>query len=373
MLKAKKFDIADSNIALLGSDLEKKVKLAAAETEAAWKGAGAAPGLQIWRIENFKVVAWPKDQYGKFYSGDSYIVLHTYKKDPESEKLSFDVHFWIGEQSSQDEYGTAAYKTVELDDYLQGVPVQHREIQGFESPLFLTYFKQIEILDGGVESGFNKVKPEEYKHRLLQIKGNKNVVVRQVPLAASSLNSGDCFILDAGLNIYQFNGKQASPMEKAKAAQLARAIDDERKGLPKVEVFEETDNSDAARTFWTEVGGKVDILSKEEAEKAEKEAASGEKVRRMLRLSDASGKLEFKDEGEIARSKLDSNDVFIVDAGFEVFVWVGKGASKEEKAKGMAYATDYLFKFNRPKQLPISRILEGGENEVFESVLAGKH
>lgn len=32
-----------------------------------------------------KVTHWPKNDYGKFYTGDSYIILNTYKKDPSSE------------------------------------------------------------------------------------------------------------------------------------------------------------------------------------------------------------------------------------------------------------------------------------------------
>jgi gelsolin len=79
-------------------------------------GAGQAPGLLVWRIEKFKVVAWPASRVGSFYDGDSYIILHTYKKDPKAENLSYDLHFWLGENTSQDEAGTAAYKTVELDD-----------------------------------------------------------------------------------------------------------------------------------------------------------------------------------------------------------------------------------------------------------------
>ncbi|KAI0826850.1 hypothetical protein BC628DRAFT_1418906 [Trametes gibbosa] len=111
-----KYNIEDSNIALLGSDLEKQVREHAGDKETAWEVAGEASGVQIWRIEQFAVKEWPKSHYGHFYDGDSYIVLHTYKKDQVSEELLYDLHFWLGSETSQDEAGTAAYKTVELDD-----------------------------------------------------------------------------------------------------------------------------------------------------------------------------------------------------------------------------------------------------------------
>ena len=41
----------------------------------------------------------------------------------------------------KDEYGTAAYKTVELDTLLDDAAVQHREVQGHESQAFKDYFE----------------------------------------------------------------------------------------------------------------------------------------------------------------------------------------------------------------------------------------
>jgi len=365
MLKPRKFDIEDSNIANLGSALDHKIKQAAAETEQAWHGAGKEVGLIVWRIEKFKVVAWPKEQYGHFYTGDSYIVLKTYVEPENPDKFKYDVHFWIGKNSTQDEYGTAAYKTVELDDYLNGDPVQHREIQGSESNMFLSYFKEIYFHEGGVETGFKHVGPKEYKHRLLHVKsiGPKNVVVREVAISASSMNSGDVFIYDGGLDIYSLLGKGCNPREKHRASEFIAALASERPNS-KHTIYEESDSE--AKPFWDAVGGKpaggIAPAIPDTPEKVEK---------KLLRLSDETGKMLMKEvKAPFSIASLDTNDVFILDSGSEVFVWVGKKASKEEKAKGLAYATDYLFKNNRPKSLPISRIIEGSENAALKAAFA---
>ena len=130
----------DTNLALIGSRLDHEMKRAAAARESAWVdggGIGQGPGLHIWRIEQFQVKPWPREQYSHFHKGDSYIVLNSYYKNPTTQtSLNHDIHIWIGQESSQDEYGTAAYKMVEADDYLGGVAVQHRQIQGHEDDKF---------------------------------------------------------------------------------------------------------------------------------------------------------------------------------------------------------------------------------------------
>jgi len=344
MQKQRQLDVEDSNVALLGSEFDKKVKLAAAQDEPAWKDAGkkiepatgfGKAGLQIWRIEKFHVVAWPKAKYGKFYGGDSYIILYTYEVEG---KRLYNVHFWIGLSSTQDEYGTAAYKTVELDTLLGDLPVQYREVQDDESSMFRSYFSKLVVMEGGFDSGFNQVKPEEYKPRLLHIKGTmKTVSMREVPCSADSLNSGDCFIYDKGMDLYQFNGKGASGFEKVKAAEMARAIDDDRNGKPEVHVFEEGDNDDNEQKFWAGVGGKKSI-----PESTGVDSKPNDRPKKLFRLSDASGKMVFTKEGNCTKASLDTNDVFVFDSGNAIYVWIGKGASKDERAKGMGYATQYL-------------------------------
>lgn len=139
----------------------------------------------------------------------------------------------------QDEAGAAAIYSVQLDDQLNGEPVQHREVQEHESQLFLANFKSggIRYLPGGVSSGFHHVDRDAFEKRLFEVKGSRNVRVKQVTPSIASMNNGDCFILDAGRNIYVYVGKKARRIEKLKAVNAANQIrDQDHAGKAKVTI-----------------------------------------------------------------------------------------------------------------------------------------
>jgi gelsolin len=359
LIKAKQYNWMDSNLALFGSDTEKEVKKSSAETEPAWHGAGKAPGLEIWRIEKFEVKSWPKESYGELYDGDSYIILNTFK-DKDTDSLLHDVHFWIGQNSSQDEYGTAAYKTVELDTYLDDVPIQHRECQGHESPLFKSYFpKGITTLSGGCASGFRNVSPEQYEPRLLHFCRDKNrrVQVKEIPRCADLIDEGDVYIFDFGLEIIQYNGSKASPLEKSNAMQYVANIRSQRDAKSEVLEGETTPKS---HKFWQSMDQTANDPNFDD---------DGIPDKRLLRVNTDSGESDQVKKGDYTLSDLRPDDVFICDAGEEVFVWVGENASPSEKKNGLPYAHNYLRKSGYPLR-SITVIRQGQKCPQFETAIA---
>ncbi|XP_070192848.1 gelsolin-like protein 2 isoform X2 [Littorina saxatilis] len=363
LVKAKKYDWKDSNLAMFGSDTEKEVKKESAEQEPAWQGAGQAPGLKIWRIEAFEIKDWPEEDYGEFYNGDSYIILNTFK-DEESEELNYDVHFWIGKNSTQDEYGTAAYKTVELDTLLDDKPVQHREVQGHESALFKSYFpKGIQTMEGGAASGFRSVPAEEYEARLLHFaKDKKNhICVREIPRARSLVSSGDVYILDAGMKIYQFNGSSSSPMERSKAMQYIGDLKSKR-GEAESEVLDE-DSTSTSHAFFEALNEEPD----EDGNASDDEDEDGDK--KLCRVNTDTRDFEDVKEGQVTLDDFKSDDVFIYDSGETVFVWVGSNASPAEKKNGLPIAHNYLRQSGQPWR-SVAVLREGTKSEQFTAALA---
>lgn len=407
LVHPKEYDIIDSNVELIGTDIDHRVKYKSAATEPAWNagGVGQKPGLRVWRIEQFQVVPWPAQRYGEFYDGDSYIVLdsqqleRTKGADADPEKLRHDIFFWLGSHTTQDEAGTAAYKTVELDEFLHGKATQHREVHCAPSDEFLSLFPRLSIRAGGVRSGFRHVdggdKAREPVRTLLRVfKTGSGVVAHEVKPTWRSLDDGDVFVYDTGDKIWVWQGQRCSPMEKVKAAQvvhdmtLAKHID--------VEVLSQTESrsrriiellggdDDTPRDGFSQprpLSGPAGALASTEPKAADKGVGGPSRPRRLFRLSDASGELSFdlvKDGGRISAADLDGNDVFLLDdAGRAVWVWEGAGASRAERARWLSVAQAYIRRVQgdggRDAHLaPLAKVVEGNESRAFMKAIEAR-
>uniref|UniRef100_A0A8C1K4Y9 Gelsolin n=1 Tax=Cyprinus carpio TaxID=7962 RepID=A0A8C1K4Y9_CYPCA len=329
--------------------------------------AGKEPGLQVWRIEKFDLVAVPENLYGGFYTGDAYVVLNTIKQ--RSGNLQYDLHFWLGDYCTQDESGAAAIFTVQMDDYLGGKPIQYREVQGYESKEFLGYFKKgLQYMKGGVASGFKHVVTNEViVQRVLQVKGRRVVRATEVPVSWESFNQGDCFILDLGNEIYQWCGSKSNRFEKLKATQLAKGIrDNERSGRARVYVCDEG----VEREKMLEVLGEKPDLP-EGASDDIKADASNRKMAKLYKVSDASGDMTIAlvaAENPFSQSALESSDCFILDHGSDgkIFVWKGKDANVEERKAAMKAADEFIKKMGYPKHTQVQILPEMGETPLFK-------
>lgn len=183
-------------------------------------------------------------------------------------------------------------------------------------------------------------------------------------LSEGNFGAGDCFILDVGNVLYPWFGDDASAFEKSKAGTVAHNIANSRHGKCKV-------INDVDAEFWAALGGEGPIKSADEAEEHVNEEV-GEGI--LFRLSDETGKLMCTEvgRGDLSKSMLGSNDVYICDAGIEVFVYVGENASDSERRSAMSTAVCYLGTQNKPLSTPVHLFKEGTTitNELWNQIFA---
>ncbi|XP_034918227.1 villin-2 isoform X2 [Populus alba] len=329
----------------------------------AFQGVGQRPGTEIWRIENFQPVPLPKSDHGKFYMGDSYIVLQT--TPGKGGAYLYDIHFWIGKDTSQDEAGTAAIKTVELDAVLGGRAVQHRELQGHESDKFLSYFKPCIIpLEGGVATGFKKAEEEAFEIRLYVCKGKRVVRLKQVPFARSSLNHDDVFILDTEKKIYQFNGANSNIQERGKALEVIQFLKEKyHEGTCDVAIVDDgkLDTESDSGEFWVLFGGFAPIGKKVANED---DIIPETTPAKLYSITDGEVKVV---EGELSKGLLENNKCYLLDCGAEIFVWVGRVTQMEERKAASQAAEEFVASQNRPKATRLTRLIQGYETRSFKS------
>ncbi|XP_037313234.2 supervillin-like isoform X1 [Pungitius pungitius] len=165
---------------------------------------------------------------------------------------------------------------------------------------------------------------------LMQVKGRRHVQTRLVEPRASSLNSGDCFLLVAPEHCVVWLGEFSNVIEKAKAMDLATFIQTKKDmgcRADRVQTIEEgVDPQGAdAQLFWSILGGQTAHQPAGPPEEDERFENAIVETNCIFRLLDDKLVPDDDEWGKVPRSSLlASKEVLVFDFGSEVYVWHGK-------------------------------------------------
>jgi gelsolin len=255
---------------------------------------------------------------------------------------------------------------VEADDLIGGIAVQHREVQGREGKKFRSYFNnKLQYLEGGVETGFTHVEPTIDTPFMYKVKGTQDGMnLTQVPLKKSSLNQGDSFILFANNStVWVWHGTSSNPDEKARAVRFGESMCTEGT----VVVLEGEDSDDG---FWGHLGdGEI-----ADAEGGDEDVDEFSPILYKLpargdveKVGEAETQKFGKPPSKLSKSLLEDSDMFLLDNGWEIYVWIGSGTDQSEKLVAMQQAEAFARKDPRTTFLPIALVKSGYEDDDFLS------
>ncbi|XP_029002852.1 supervillin a isoform X5 [Betta splendens] len=168
------------------------------------------------------------------------------------------------------------------------------------------------------------------KLMLMQVKGRRHVQTRLVEPRASSLNSGDCFLLIAPNHCFVWLGEFANVIEKNKASELAHFIQSKRDlgcCANYVQMIEESAgaHSHAAKDFWRILGGTSSYQSAGTPDEDELYEGAIVETNCIYRLID--DRLVPDDDfwAKMPRcSVLVPKEVLVFDFGSEMYIWHGR-------------------------------------------------
>uniref|UniRef100_A0A8C5HXF9 Advillin-like n=1 Tax=Gouania willdenowi TaxID=441366 RepID=A0A8C5HXF9_GOUWI len=332
------------------------------------------PGIIIWRVEKMELVQVAEKYYGNFFEGDCYILLCVSNHTVGS-MSTYNIHYWIGSQSSQDEQGAAAVYTIQLDEFLGSSPVQHREVQCHESETFKGYFRQgIIYKKGGVATGMKHTETNTYDvQRLLHVKGKKRVIATEVTMSWESFNIGDVFLLDNGKTIVQWNGPKCNKQERLKGTLLAKDIRDrERGGRAEVKIVEgdtESSSPQSMEILHSILGERTVKLTDGPPDEAADQEQMGKLT--LYHVSDAEGQMKVTEVATrpLVQDLLHREDCYILDqGGVKIFIWKGKNANKAERQGAMAKALEFIKLKNYPVTTNVEMVNDGAESALFKQL-----
>ncbi|GJN36015.1 hypothetical protein PR202_gb24838 [Eleusine coracana subsp. coracana] len=303
-----------------------------------------------------------KSLHGKFYTGNSYIVLNT--AELKNGVRWHDIHYWVGEEAKEEDCLVASDKAVELDAALGSHAVQYRETQGEESDKFLSYFKPCYIPVQGSFSSHLKGSGGSNGTTMFKCEGEHVARVTQVPFSRSSLDHKSVFIVDTTLKIFLFSGCNSSIQTRAKALDVVKHLkENQHAGRCEIVTIEDgklVGDPDAG-DFWNLFGGYAPIP------RDLPEAVSEEPMTMPFKLFWINKRNLVPMEAHLLdREMLNSDRSYILDRGTEIFLWMGMTTLVSERKSSVTSLEEYVHSQGRSFNVRTVIMTEGNETVDFK-------
>uniref|UniRef100_A0A0D9WCY5 Gelsolin-like domain-containing protein n=1 Tax=Leersia perrieri TaxID=77586 RepID=A0A0D9WCY5_9ORYZ len=330
----------------------------------AFLGVGDKPGLDIWCIMGSNLVAIEKSLHGKFYTGNTYIILSTVELKKGIRQHN--VHYWVGEEAKEEHCLVASDKAVELDAALGSNTVQYRETQGEESDKFLSYFKPCIIpIQGSLSSHMRISGDKSNKITMFRCEGEHVARVTEVPFSRSSLDHKAAFIVDTQSKIFLFSGCNSSMQTRAKALDVVKHLkENQHCGRCEIAAIEDgklVGDSDAG-DFWNLFGGYAPIPHDlQDTVITELMTTACKKLFWINKRN-----LVPVESHVLEREMLNSDRSYILDCDAEVFLWMGMTTLVSERRTSVTALEDYVRCEGRQSNVRSVILTEGHETVEFK-------
>lgn len=306
--------------------------------------------------------ALSKAEYGHFFEEDCYIIDFTYKQKNKQFRV---LYYWLGQRTTIERQTACAFHVAKLTQDSK-VKVSNVRVPMTKEPseFFVHIFADtgFVIHKGHYQELSQYWESTKDSNHLYHIDSTHviNTLAIEIELKSSNLNSGDAFLLFSKDKVRLWTGKGVHKEELALGNKLGNQY---LLGRP----FEVVEEGNEPEEFWAILGGKGDYPKVSKVEYATVEP-------RFFVLSDISGALKAEEIRAFSQTDLVNDDVALLDAFYELFIWIGSGANENEKKLVEETAKKYLESAKdgrNPNDCTVCTVFAGKETLNFTKYFKG--
>ncbi|VAH14656.1 unnamed protein product [Triticum turgidum subsp. durum] len=292
--------------------------------------------LKVWLVDRGCVTLLCTEEQEQLYNGDCYIIQYSYAEDGKDYHLFL---AWFGQDSVQEDRVATVSLMSSMADSVKGRAVVGQVLEGREPELFFLVFKSLIIFKGGRSTAYkNSILQKSNRTELYQkdgaalfrVQGLRPDCIRaiQVHLAASSLNSSHCYILQDGASFFTWLGSLSSPSDHV----LLDRMMDKLCPLKQSSLVREGSETDR---FWTTLGGRSEYSK-------EKRIKGWPTDPHLYTCTFQQCFFQAKEVFSFSQDDLATEETLILDCGEEIYVWVGLHSGVTSKEHALDFGKMFL-------------------------------